>query len=281
MRYEIVGALSRTPSFALPTRCFAFRVRRVAMSQKRPATKRPPVRQRLAPPAPAPAPRVGAPGGGGLLGSIIGGMKKQSAAAAAAAPGGAPRVLVTKADVMTREEKLVEARKAFEREHSARMKRELVDDPAAVAEDARVAFAPMEKIWRNVLHEIASDLNLHSESVELDPPAAEGDKYVVVYARAPVVELTEAEEMRRAALAKAARASGPRKGEALTDRAPALAPGDAGQELTVVGTVKRDVRGVAQTALDMRKRKREEAGEEGETGGEGRKNRDDPRLLKP
>ena len=170
----------------------------------------------------------------------------------------------------------MEARKAFEREHSARMKRELVDDPAAVAEDARVAFAP----WKDLAQRSADRVGPQPPQRErrARSPAAEGDKYVVVYARAPVVELTEPEESRRGA-GEGGAGLGPKEGRRDRPR-PALAPGDAGQELTVVGTVKRDVRGVA-TALDMRKRKREEAGEEGETGGEGRKNRDDPRLLKP
>ena len=59
-----------------------------------------------------------------------------------------------------------------------------------------------------------------------------------------------------------------RKGEALTDQAPVFAPGETGPEFTVVGTVKRDLRGVAQTSLDMRKRKREEA-ERAAVAGEG------------
>jgi hypothetical protein len=77
-----------------------------------------------------------------------------------------------------------------------------------------------------------------------------------------VVELTEAEEARRAAAAQRARAgAGVKRGEALTDQAPRFAEGDPGPELTVVGTVKRDLRGVAETIGDMRKRKREQAGE--------------------
>ena len=160
---------------------------------------------------------------------------------------------------MTREERLMQARRDFERTHTERLRRELVEssDP-----DARIEFPPMEKIWRNIMHELAADLNLHAESVELDVPAAEGDKYVVVYRKPPEVELTEAEELRRARAAaeRRARASaGVRKGEALTDQAPVFAPGETGPEFTVVGTVKRDLRGVAQTSLDMRKRKQEEA----------------------
>ena len=56
-----------------------------------------------------------------------------------------------------------------------------------------------------------------------------------------------------------------KRGEALTDQAPRFAEGDKGfPELTVVGTVKRDLRGVAETIGDMRKRKREQQAGEGE-----------------
>ena len=255
------------------------------MSQKRPEIKRPAMRRvpgvgapaSVAPSggtsAPPRSPTAGPPPGsrpspGGLLGSIIGGMKKESEKTRAAAPPGGP-MTVTKADVMTREERLMQARRDFERTHTERLRRELVEssDP-----DARIEFPPMEKIWRNIMHELAADLNLHAESVELDVPTAEGDKYVVVYRKPPEVELTEAEELRRARAAaeRRARASaGVRKGEALTDQAPVFAPGETGPELTVVGTVKRDLRGVAQTSLDMRKRKREDAERAAENPGEG------------
>ena len=108
-------------------------------------------------------------------------MKKESEKTRAAAPPGGPKT-VTKADVMTREERLMQARRDFERTHTERLRRELVEssDP-----DARIEFPPMEKIWRNIMHELAADLNLHAESVELDVPAAEGDKYVVVYRKPP------------------------------------------------------------------------------------------------
>ena len=61
---------------------------------------------------------------------------------------------------------------------------------------------PMQKVWRNILHELAGELHLHAESVELEDPTAAGDKFVVVYRKPPVVELTEAEEARRAAAAQ-------------------------------------------------------------------------------
>ena len=132
-------------------------------------------------------------------------MKKESEKTRAAAPPGGPKT-VTKADVMTREERLMQARRDFERTHTERLRRELVEssDP-----DARIEFPPMEKIWRNIMHELAADLNLHAESVELDVPAAEGDKYVVVYRKPPEVELTEAEELRRARAAAERRARAP------------------------------------------------------------------------
>ena len=166
---------------------------------------------------------------------------------------------MTKADVETREEKLMRARRDFEKAHGDRMRAELVEGPDDP--EASIEFPPMQKVWRNILHELAGELHLHAESVELEDPTAGGDKFVVVYRKPPVVELTEAEEARRAAAAQRARAgAGVKRGEALTDQAPRFAEGDPGPELTVVGTVKRDLRGVAQTIGDMRKRKRDDAG---------------------
>ena len=170
----------------------------------------------------------------------------------------------------------MEARKSFERTHTERMRRELVDNrqPSTTgaaaaadvddAENAFIEFPPMEKVWRNILHELAADLRLHSESVELEHPEAGGDKYVVVYRKAPVVQLTEAEEARRAVAAAATRAragegvAGMKRGEALSDRAPAMPTGGmSAGEFTVVGTVKRDLRSVAEVSAEMRKRKRD------------------------
>ena len=202
-------------------------------------------------------------GGGGLLNSIIGNIKKTNAASKPSAPGARP---ITKADVMTREEKLMDARRAFERTHGDRMRRELVDRETSDGDDddggeAYIEFPPMDKVWRNILHELAADLRLHSESIELEHPAEGGDKYVVVYRKPPVVELSDAEEARRAAAAAAvtARASaGMKRGEALTDRAPMMPEGGIPEgELKVVGTVKRDLRSVAEVSAEMRKRKRE------------------------
>jgi hypothetical protein len=170
---------------------------------------------------------------------------------------------VTKADVETREEKLMRARRDFEKTHGDRMRAELVEGPDDP--EAYIEFPPMQKVWRNILHELAGELHLHAESVELEDPTATGDKFVVVYRKPPVVELTEAEEARRLAAAQRARAgAGVKRGEALTDQAPRFAEGDPGPELTVVGTVKRDLRGVAETIGDMRKRKREQQAGEGE-----------------
>ena len=240
----------------------------MSSQQKRPAARKRPVPVAAAPrPAGAPAPgsssRVNPPPprpvGGGLLSSIIGGIKRDGAAVKAAVADGRA---VTKADVETREEKLMRARRDFEKTHGDRMRAELVDGPEDP--EAFIEFSPMQKVWRNILHELAGELHLHAESVELEDPAASGDKFVVVYRKPPVVELTEAEEARRAAAAERARAvAGVKRGEALTDQAPRFAEGDPGPELTVVGTVKRDLRGVAQTMGDMRKRKREEHAEEG------------------
>lgn len=241
----------------------------MSSQQKRPAARRRPVPVAGAPrPAGAPAPGGSSsanpppprPAGGGLLSSIIGGIKREGAAVKAAVADGRA---VTKADVETREEKLMRARRDFEKTHGDRMRLELVEGPDDP--EAYIEFPPMQKVWRNILHELAGELRLHAESVELEDPTATGDKFVVVYRKPPVVELTEAEEARRLAAAQRARAgAGVKRGEALTDQAPRFAEGDPGPELTVVGTVKRDLRGVAQTIGDMRKRKRDDAGQEEE-----------------
>ena len=237
----------------------------MSSQQKRPAARKRPVPVAGAPrPAGAPAPGGSSranpppprPAAGGLLRSIIGGIKREGAAVKAAVADGRA---VTKADVETREEKLMRARRDFEKAHGDRMRAELVEGPDDP--EASIEFPPMQKVWRNILHELAGELHLHAESVELEDPTAGGDKFVVVYRKPPVVELTEAEEARRAAAAQRARAgAGVKRGEALTDQAPRFAEGDPGPELTVVGTVKRDLRGVAQTIGDMRKRKRDDAG---------------------
>lgn len=202
------------------------------------------------------------PTGGGLLGSIIGGIKRDGLTKKAAIKDGAS--VVTAADVETREARLMRARKDFEKKHSQRMKDELIENPSTDPEQC-IEFEPMEKIWRNILHELAGDLHLHAESIELENPSAAVNKYVMVYKKPPVVELTEAEEARRVmnlAASKAAGKSGVKKGQALTDMAPVFRPGiDIEPELKVVGTVKRDLRGVAQTFDDMKKRKREEGKE--------------------
>ncbi len=241
----------------------------MSSQQKRPAARKRPVPVAGAPrPAGAPAPGGSSranpppprPAAGGLLSSIIGGIKREGAAVKAAVADGRA---VTKADVETREEKLMRARRDFEKAHGDRMRAELVEGPDDP--EASIEFPPMQKVWRNILHELAGELHLHAESVELEDPTAGGDKFVVVYRKPPVVELTEAEEARRAAAAQRARAgAGVKRGEALTDQAPRFAEGDPGPELTVVGTVKRDLRGVAQTIGDMRKRKRDDAGQEEE-----------------
>ena len=241
----------------------------MSSQQKRPAARKRPVPVAGAPrPAGAPAPGGSSranpppprPAAGGLLSSIIGGIKREGAAVKAAVADGRA---VTKADVETREEKLMRARRDFEKAHGDRMRAELVEGPDDP--EASIEFPPMQKVWRNILHELAGELHLHAESVELEDPTAGGDKFVVVYRKPPVVELTEAEEARRAAAAQRARAgAGVKRGEALTDQAPRFAEGDPGPELTVVGTVKRDLRGVAETIGDMRKRKREQQAGEGE-----------------
>ena len=239
----------------------------MSSSQKRPAARRrptvgPPASGRPGDPGPPgsapnpdtstnPTPPKPSVSGKGLLGSIIGGIKREGAHKKAALADG---VSVTAADVETREDRLARARRDFEGKHRKSMVDMLVDG----TEDLTmfIEFEPMQKQWRNILHELAGELFLHAESIELEDPAATGDKYVVVYKKPPVLELTEAAEARRLMNAAANRQKGVKKGAALTDQAPVFATGVANAELTTVGTVKRDLRGVAQTFDEMKERKR-------------------------
>jgi len=59
-----------------------------------------------------------------------------------------------------------------------------------------------------------------------------------------------------------------KRGEALTDRAPEMAA-TPGSGMAVLGTVKRDLRSVAEVTAEMRKRKREEGGSGAGDGGGG------------
>jgi len=189
--------------------------------------------------------------GGGLLASILGDVKRSNEARKRTleASGGRP---VRRDEVVSREAEAARARKRFEDEVRGRLEREI---GTAASEEAFCEFAPMEKQWRSVVHEIATEMKMFSESVEV---GESGDKFVIVHKREPRAE--EAGETTRDAAAARERAMKPsKKGEALSDKAPTFAGDDV--ELTVVGTVKRDLRSVEETIADMRKAKEAKHGE--------------------
>ena len=189
--------------------------------------------------------------GGGLLASILGDVKRSNEARKRTleASGGRP---VRRDEVVSREAEAARARKRFEDEVRGRLEREI---GTAASEEAFCEFAPMEKQWRSVVHEIATEMKMFSESVEV---GESGDKFVIVHKREPRAE--EAGETARDAAAARERAMKPsKKGEALSDKAPTFAGDDV--ELTVVGTVKRDLRSVEETIADMRKAKEAKHGE--------------------
>ena len=182
---------------------------------------------------------------GGLLARILGDVKASNEARkrTVAATGGRS---VTRDEVVSRGAEASEARRRFEDEVRGRLAREV---GATASEEAFCEFAPMEKQWRSVVHEIAAEMKMFSESVEVGD---DGDKFVIVHKREPRGE--DAGEAARDATAARERAMKPsRKGEALSDKAPTFAGDDV--ELTVVGTVKRDLRSVEETIADMRKAK--------------------------
>jgi hypothetical protein len=181
------------------------------------------------------------PSGGNLLASIIGDMKKSNGAR----PATTGAKTITREDTMSREAKALEARKKFERDITARITKEVVENPSL---DAFCEFETMEKQWRNVVHEIAADMKLHSESVELES----GEKFVIVHKKAGEVE-KDVESLKNEVAARERAARATKKGEGLSDIAPTFA-GDS-IELTTVGTVKRDLRSVEETIADMKREK--------------------------
>jgi len=188
---------------------------------------------------------------GGLLASILGDVKRSNEARKRTLEASGGRA-VTRDEVVSREAEAARARKRFEDEVRGRLEREI---GTAASEEAFCEFAPMEKQWRSVVHEIATEMKMFSESVEV---GESGDKFVIVHKREPRAE--EAGETARDAAAARERAMKPsKKGEALSDKAPTFAGDDV--ELTVVGTVKRDLRSVEETIADMRKAKEAKHGE--------------------
>ena len=188
--------------------------------------------------------------GGGLLASILGDVKRSNEARKRTleASGGRP---VRRDEVVSREAEAARARKRFEDEVRGRLERGL---DGGGERGAFCEFAPMEKQWRSVVHEIATEMKMFSESVEV---GESGDKFVIVHKREPRAE--EAGETRETGGGERTGDETEQKGEALSDKAPTFAGDDV--ELTVVGTVKRDLRSVEETIADMRKAKEAKHGE--------------------
>jgi len=128
-----------------------------------------------------------------------------------------------------------EARRAFEADAEARLSEHVLNAPSA---DAFYAFAPAERAWRDVAHEVAAALGLFSETVEDE----EGLKFVAVHKERLVVAVPEVERAGAAARARA------RQGT-LSDAAPAMSA-----DLVKLNVVKRDLRGVTAVLEEMGKK---------------------------
>ena len=74
---------------------------------------------------------------------------------------------------MTPEERAAKARQDFEEKTKRILDQELT---RSAAEDATYSFEPMEKQWRNLVHEVATDMQLHSQT-QTD---ADDNKFVIV-----------------------------------------------------------------------------------------------------
>jgi len=176
--------------------------------------------------------------GDDILSSILGHMKEASAKRARAPA-------ISRVDVESQEAKHARARAEFERDARAKIERDVVMN---ANDDAYCEFEVMEKPWRNVVHEIAREMKVHSESVE----TADGGKYVAVMKKAGEVE-RDVESLRNEVAARERAMKGKRKGEGASDKAPTYA-GES-MELRTVGTVKRDLRSVEETIADLKREK--------------------------
>ena len=197
----------------------------------------------------ASAPRRGTNAKPGLLASILGDVRRSAEARASASRLGKR---VDREDVMDRETKAMEARRAFERRTRERLEREVVGDanPSAFCE-----FEGLEKQWRNIVHEIAAEMRLFSESVEV----GDGEEKFVIVSKTDPAEGREGGRADASTRGVGGAKHGLKKGEALSDKAPTFAGENV--ELTVVGTVKRDLRSVEETIADMRKAKEARGGD--------------------
>lgn len=193
-----------------------------------------------------------------VLGNILGNIKKTTSG---------PNTTHTntvgvRSSLMTPQERPLERRKTFEKDVKEKIENEVSAkwEASGGAETVTFSFQPMVKMWRDVAHECASEMQTTSESIEIDDVMDEnGDpmKFVRVY------KLSEKEEEEKKQLEislreKAEKAKREmlafRKKESLTDKAPAF--GDALSELRVAREGgKRDKRSVEETIADMRKAK--------------------------
>ena len=128
--------------------------------------------------------------------------------------------------------------------------------------EATFEFAPVERMWRDVQKEAATDLGLISESV-----GDEGvDRRVAVYSIAAVQTGDDSEDpggrrmASQAAMVAAARAQ-QRRAPKLSDTAPRM-PVEGGAGLVKLNTNKRDLRTTAEIQEEMQAKRRKLAGGE-------------------
>ena len=128
--------------------------------------------------------------------------------------------------------------------------------------EATFEFAPVERMWRDVQKEAATDLGLISESV-----GDEGvDRRVAVYSIAAVQTGDDSEDpggrrmASQAAMVAAARAQ-LRRAPKLSDTAPRM-PVEGGAGLVKLNTNKRDLRTTAEIQEEMQAKRRKLAGGE-------------------
>lgn len=193
-----------------------------------------------------------------VLGNILGNIKKTTSGPNTSNT----NTVVVRSSLMTPQERALERRKTFEKDVKEKIENEVTTkwEASGGAETATFSFQPMVKMWRDVLHECASEMQTTSESIEIEDVMDEnGDpmKFVRVY-KLSKKEEEEKKQLEISLREKAEKAKREvlafRKKESLTDKAPAF--GDALSELRVAREgEKRDKRSVEETIADMRKAK--------------------------
>ena len=193
-----------------------------------------------------------------VLGNILGNIKKTTSGSNTSNT----NTVAVRSSLMTPQERALERRKTFEKDVKEKIENEVTTkwEASGGAETATFSFQPMVKMWRDVLHECASEMQTTSESIEIEDVMDEnGDpmKFVRVY-KLSKKEEEEKKQLEISLREKAEKAKREmlafRKKESLTDKAPAF--GDALSELRVAREgEKRDKRSVEETIADMRKAK--------------------------